>query len=294
MRVLAACPGCARRYDVTGRPVGSRFRCRCGVAVAVPSPDSREAAVVCCSNCGGPVADLSGNCPFCNAAVAAAERDRNTVCPHCFTRVGDAARFCHACGGDLRGAEPVVAGESSLACPACRDGTRLAHRSLANAAEPIDECPRCAGLWLPSALFQDLVQHAQSRSLSSAADGRASRAPSAVATARPGPLYRPCPVCGQLMRRHNFGRVSGVILDSCLEDGVWFDADELPGILRFIEGGGLARTAEVETEERTRNASHRAAVAAMPMPAGALDRDVSTGVDVFRAALDLLGRLFGG
>ena len=68
--------------------------------------------------------------------------------------------------------------------------------------------------------------------------------------------YVPCPDCKQLMNRSNFARSSGVIIDLCKEHGVWFDSDELPKIIEFIDKGGLARSREKEKisleEERGR------------------------------------------
>ena len=68
--------------------------------------------------------------------------------------------------------------------------------------------------------------------------------------------YVPCPDCKQLMNRSNFARSSGVIIDLCKEHGVWFDADELPKIIDFIDKGGIARSREKEKitleEERGR------------------------------------------
>ena len=51
--------------------------------------------------------------------------------------------------------------------------------------------------------------------------------------------YRPCAVCGQLMVRRNFGRTSGVIVDFCGSHGIWFDAQELAHVLRWIRSGNL-------------------------------------------------------
>jgi Zn-finger nucleic acid-binding protein len=52
--------------------------------------------------------------------------------------------------------------------------------------------------------------------------------------------YVPCPVCGQLMNRHNFARISGTIIDTCKYHGVWLD-NELNRILKFIDSGGLEK-----------------------------------------------------
>jgi Zn-finger nucleic acid-binding protein len=53
--------------------------------------------------------------------------------------------------------------------------------------------------------------------------------------------YRPCPACGELMNRDNFGRVSGVILDVCRPHGAWLDRGELAAIRRFLRQGGARR-----------------------------------------------------
>ena len=61
--------------------------------------------------------------------------------------------------------------------------------------------------------------------------------------------YVPCPDCKQLMNRSNFARSSGVIIDLCKQHGVWFDADELPRIIEFIDKGGLERAREKQKIE---------------------------------------------
>jgi Zn-finger nucleic acid-binding protein len=46
-------------------------------------------------------------------------------------------------------------------------------------------------------------------------------------------------VCDELMVRWNFGRSSGVLVDVCRKHGVWFDAEELAHVLRWIRSGNL-------------------------------------------------------
>jgi len=59
--------------------------------------------------------------------------------------------------------------------------------------------------------------------------------------------YIPCLACGQLMVRRQFRRgtrMSGVIVDSCRDHGVWLDHDELERIVAFLqaqEPGGVTR-----------------------------------------------------
>ena len=52
-------------------------------------------------------------------------------------------------------------------------------------------------------------------------------------------VYRPCPRCKQPMSRRNFGRMSGVVLDECVQHGIWLDETELDRIQQFVSVGGL-------------------------------------------------------
>lgn len=74
------------------------------------------------------------------------------------------------------------------------------------------------------------------------------------------------------MNRSNFARSSGVIIDMCKQHGVWFDADELPKILDFINSGGLARSREKEKiqidDERSRLRDEQRKLAMMASRSG--------------------------
>ena len=61
--------------------------------------------------------------------------------------------------------------------------------------------------------------------------------------------YVPCPVCAKLMNRVNFARSSGVILDICKADGVWFDREELRRVVEFVRAGGLEISRERDRKE---------------------------------------------
>lgn len=71
--------------------------------------------------------------------------------------------------------------------------------------------------------------------------------------------YVQCPICAQHMHRKNYGKTSGVILDLCHQDGIWFDRGELPLILRFVEQGGLDRAEAIAVREE-KEREHRARV----------------------------------
>jgi Zn-finger nucleic acid-binding protein len=90
------------------------------------------------------------------------------------------------------------------------------------------------------------------------------------AAAGGGRIYRPCAVCGILMNRQNYGRKSGVILDICRAHGIWFDLDELPRVLSWIQDGGEQRTEQLDAEEAQAAARQRRLEdqASRPAPGG--------------------------
>jgi Zn-finger nucleic acid-binding protein len=83
------------------------------------------------------------------------------------------------------------------------------------------------------------------------------------------------------MNRSNFARSSGVIIDLCKQHGVWFDADELPKIIDFIDQGGLAHSREKEKialqEERGRLRDEQRKLAMMESKSGFQRGDYDSG-----------------
>lgn len=100
------------------------------------------------------------------------------------------------------------------------------------------ECESCGGLWLEVSAFEKLCADREHQSavlgMPSPVSGQQIH-PAAEIKVR----YIPCPQCAQLMNRMNFARCSGVIVDICRGHGIWFDRDELRGIIEFIRAGGL-------------------------------------------------------
>jgi Zn-finger nucleic acid-binding protein len=244
MRNLVACPECARQFEPSGYPAGSRFRCLCGIQLTVTEPSAWDAAVIRCSGCGAPREKGSAACGFCGADFTLHERDLHTICPACMARVSDRARYCHHCATPLL-AQPV--GESTTrACPACGDRVSLNSRKLGSEAIPVLECSSCAGLWLGRGAFSVLLDRA--RQAGRTEDDREAPRPLALKP-QSGALYRPCPECGKLMHRRNYGRRSGVIVDSCNSHGLWFDARELDELMRWVRRGGEAAATKRREEE---------------------------------------------
>ena len=256
-RVLVACAACKLQYDATGHPVGSRFRCSCGELVTVPEERPHDSVVVRCSACGGPRRGDEPACGFCDSDFTLHERDLLTVCPACATRISSRARFCHSC------AQPIVAqataGESTTyTCPACGEGRQLYSRRLGTEERvAVLECGSCAGLWLGNEVFRLLESRAlETESTFQMPQGRGTEVPAARAGdgsprgELPASLYRPCVRCGKLMHRRNYGRKSGVIVDTCAAHGLWFDLGELDRVLGWVRGGGRRRSDEAAEHER--------------------------------------------
>jgi Zn-finger nucleic acid-binding protein len=173
------------------------------------------------------------------------------------------SRFCAHCGERAVDAE-AIGGEKPGACPRCK----VELQSLKIGATTIRECLRCGGFWASVETFENLCVDKEQQS---AVVNYAGAKPRDHDTATPI-SYVPCPDCEQLMNRSNFARSSGVIIDLCKQHGVWFDADELPKIIDFIDNGGLTRAREKEKialqEERGRLRDEQRRVAMMESRGG--------------------------
>lgn len=186
-----------------------------------------------CPSCGAPSHAAARACDHCGSLLATRR------CPACFALNGHEGVRCGLCGATL---PPERTSESSkaLQCPQCR--VNLAGRHF----ESIDyaECSRCGGLFLEKAVFDSVTRDAELRS-------RLHGIEPAVTT-RPGMLgpvrYRKYPGCRALMNRVNYGRISGVVIDVCRKDGIWFDRGELSAIVAFLENDGSERIRGRERE----------------------------------------------
>lgn len=250
MRLPMECPECRRQYDATRRKIGSRFRCHCGQVVTVERPEGHDARVVRCSACGAARAEGADHCAYCQVQLTLHERDLNTVCPHCLARVSDHGRYCHQCGTGLT-PESEAGTDTKHDCPACGAGHHLHSRHLAKENVAVLECGRCAGFWLGQEAFRQLIERTQQHVLPAATLLEQPRTTAAKVglpvesvtqeSHERGWNYRPCAICGELMVRRNYGGDSGVIIHTCREHGIWYDADELARILAWVRAGGKER-----------------------------------------------------
>jgi len=166
----------------------------------------------------------------------------SAVCLGCGARVDDGAPCaCEVVGSNpYRDAVPTTSRAVLGACPRC--SVPLAQIDYAET--PLDECPSCGGVFVDAWILDRLVVARGARiSLALALPVRMLHREREV-------RYLKCPRCAAQMNRKIFGRSSGVVVDVCKEDGIWFDSGELASVLVFIESGGLQRAQQREIEER--------------------------------------------
>jgi len=177
-----------------------------------------------CPNCGAGVASDSTQCEFCKTRL------KTMACPSCFGLMFVGSKFCGHCGASavqMASQDSDDLGE----CPRCRK--RLDELQIADVA--LDECQKCGGMWADVATFEKICADREQQSAVLGFIGKREIASEPLSKIS----YVPCPKCKQLMNRSNFAHASGVIIDTCKEHGVWFDADELPKIIEFIQKGGM-------------------------------------------------------
>jgi len=194
------------------------------------------------------------------------------------------SKHCAHCGTTI-GA--VDSREGKRPCP--RGCGTLRRLTLGGVA--LEECERCSGIWLLPTVFQKLCAEEERRSAFLGEELQARHTPATpVATVR----YVPCPDCGKLMNRVNFGKRSGVVLDACAQHGTWFDADELRRIVEFVRDGGLdrARTQErIRLEEERRSLAAKQQIKSWGAPQPSQPKDASP--EATGPFAEILLRLFG-
>lgn len=99
----------------------------------------------------------------------------------------------------------------------------------------IEQCEACQGMWLDVGELKSLLH---SRDVPTDALERAAALSARRRTPNPAELSAPqraCPMCAQLMERVNYDEASGILVDSCMEHGVWLDGGELSRLETWAE-----------------------------------------------------------
>ena len=232
-----------------------------------------------CGNCGGSFQEGDPACPYCGAGIALEDRGRSAICPRCSSRAPVGASWCPGCGERIlpQALAPVAEGRG---CPRCQAPLR----ERACGERTLTECSGCGGLWLAASVLEDLCGAAERAAIASAAPS--TPPPAAPLAARAGKpsatedkvMYRPCPGCGELMARRNFGGSSRVVIDVCRLHGVWLDPQELERVLAWVRAGGPERERQRRVERAARAQTPETGRSLVP-PIG-LPRDAEPGIEV--------------
>ncbi len=187
-----------------------------------------------CPNCGAGVASDRTQCEFCKTRL------KTIGCPSCFGMMFLGSKFCGHCGAIAAPVE-IIDDESCGDCPRCRRSLE----KLEIGETRLRGCVTCDGLWLDAAMFESVcADREQQSAVLGFLSGRQKHSQPLTKV-----NYVPCPDCGHLMNRNNFAKASGVIVDICKNHGVWFDSDELPAIVEFIQKGGMEIARQRERNE---------------------------------------------
>jgi Zn-finger nucleic acid-binding protein len=241
-----------------------------------------QAETMNCPMCGAPAATDAVLCDHCGARLA------TVACPSCFGLIFQGARFCSHCGARVERTE--AAADTSRQCPHCRtplDAVTVGGTSLL-------ECAKCEGLWVDKDTLQQICAD---REKQAAVLGLPGSQPAPEPEHLEAIHYVPCPICHKLMNRVNFAHCSHVIVNVCMQDGTWFDKDELRKVVEFIRAGGLEQArqreiAELQHERSLERADRAAAAISLPAfsePPPRYD-GYSLALDAIGAAIRLLGR----
>ncbi len=189
-----------------------------------------KAKALNCPNCGAAVADKSAHCNHCNSRL------KTMSCKSCFGTIFLGSKYCPLCGAKAVAAK-VLDEENLGDCPRCKIKMQLIEVDEIK----LSECDRCEGVWSDIETFETICASRENQSAILKKLDEILHHPKSVKV-----KYVPCPDCSQLMNRNNFAKVSGIVIDTCKEHGVWFDAEELPKIIEFIRKGGMEYSRQKE------------------------------------------------
>ena len=113
-------------------------------------------------------------------------------------------------------------------CPRCQSEMRDAQLEESQ----LKTCPKCEGTWYPGEALGAVTDHSLAELKQSPLE------PSLEADRLDTvDLEKPinCPVCSRPMVRYRYTMTCDVVLDECLEHGVWLDDGELGSLMAFLE-----------------------------------------------------------
>ena len=174
-------------------------------------------------------------------------------------------------------------------CPDCRIPLQTIRLST-DGAFAIERCPTCFGLFFDPGELQAFLAASVSPAFQISTEEiininreRADRDRQV--------RYIPCPECGILMNRVNFGYRSGVVMDQCRKHGVWLDNGELTHLMEWKKAGGqlLADQKEQQLEQQ----KNRPAAVSTPFAGYSTDPEEKPAGDLLTTILSFLSKTIG-
>jgi Zn-finger nucleic acid-binding protein len=150
------------------------------------------------------------------------------------------AAFCPSCGASRSRSEEAQ--PHSTKCPGCRGDMHWIRVGDVD----LLECASCDGTWIEAAAFDRLCAQREQQAVIAQKGVESRKAATERRSTAERVRYRPCPRCGKMMNRQNFGRLSGTIVDTCAGHGTFLDRGELHQVVRFILDGGFDRMRAAE------------------------------------------------
>ena len=190
-----------------------------------------------CSNCGAPLPARTIRCTFCNSL--------NDI--------------------DLRGRVTVSRGQSKRVCPRCKTEMVAVMLGVTGQQVELDQCKTCQGLFFDPGELDTILEGIEKQAHT--VDHR--QLMTLIEQETPtddfaNVAYAPCPDCGKLMNRRNFGQKSGVVIDDCREHGIWLDGGELRRLIRWTQAGGRQHHIESVAAKREMDAKLAAIPSTVP------------------------------
>lgn len=171
-------------------------------------------------------------------------------CRHCSAPMRANNQNCQYCGVrndvDLLGrlSFHLVQQDSDRLCPNCEKSMQTIDLKI-DGKFYVERCASCFGLFFESGELEDVLDHGVSHDnhiniqlITNVSEDRYESGKEIK--------YKKCPVCQNFMLRRAFGYRSGVVIDRCMNHGVWLDSGELIHLLEWKKAGG-----QIADEKRT-------------------------------------------
>ncbi len=194
--------------------------------------------VLHCPSCGAAVERGANHCGYCGSHLDFSFKGKTIHCPHCFATTSADGKFCIHCAKPVKGLVTEGKVLEDRLCPRCQ----VPMRGLNMGDFSVVQCVECSGVFVPHETFEMMQETRDAVIFSPQGVSRVTIEPEQQVK------YVRCPVCLKMMNRTNFARISGVIIDSCRDHGIWFDPGEVEKIMDFIARGGLQKAKTVEVE----------------------------------------------